>query len=70
MELQFQVSQIPERDGLVSRAGGQDELRVGIEGQTIDLGRVGINSVRGLKNNETIDKLFNILQVSILAMKI
>ena len=33
---------------LISGSGGEDKLRVGIEGQAVHLGRMGIDSVRGL----------------------
>ena len=37
VQLQLEVPQIPKCDSLVSRAGGQDELRVGIEAETVNL---------------------------------
>ena len=33
---------------LVCRAGGQDELAVGVEGQTVDLCSVGVHCMAGL----------------------
>ena len=47
MELQLEVPQVPECDGLVCGAGGEDELGVGVEGQAVDLRGVRVHRVAG-----------------------
>ena len=37
VELELEVPEVPERHGLVGGAGGEDELRVRVETQTVDL---------------------------------
>ena len=37
MQLELEVPEIPERNGLVGGPGGQDELRVGVEAQAVHL---------------------------------
>ena len=39
VQLELEVPEIPERHGLVGGAGGQDELRVGVEAQAVHLGK-------------------------------
>ena len=46
VELELEVPEVPERDGLVCRAGGQDELGVGVEAQAVDLGGVRVHTPR------------------------
>lgn len=46
VQLQLEISQIPQRNGFVGAAGGQYVLRVWIEREAVDLGCVGVNSVR------------------------
>ena len=43
VELELQVSEVPESDRLVGRAGGEDELGGGVEGQTVDFRRVSVD---------------------------
>ena len=45
MKLELEISEIPKRYGLVGASGGENELRVGIEAQTINLSRVGVDGV-------------------------
>jgi len=46
VQLQLEISQIPQRNCLVGAAGGQYVLRVRIEREAVDLGSVGVNGVR------------------------
>ena len=39
VELELEVPQVPEGDGLVGAPGSQDELAVRVETQTVDLER-------------------------------
>ena len=47
VEFQFEIAQIPQSDGLIGGPRRQNEFRVRIEGQAVDLGRVGVDDVRG-----------------------
>ena len=49
VQLQLEVPQVPQRHSLVRRPRGQDELRVGVEAQAVDFGRVRVHCVRGLQ---------------------
>lgn len=46
VQLQFEVTQIPESDSLICAARSQDEFGVRIETQTIHFGRVRVDGVR------------------------
>ena len=50
VQLELQVSEVPESDRLVGRAGGEDELGVGVEGQTVDLRRVSVGLKKAARN--------------------
>ena len=47
VEFQFEIPQIPQRHRFVRGSRGQDEFRVRIEREAIDLGRVRVYDVRG-----------------------
>ena len=49
VQLQLEVAQVPQRHRLVRRPRGQDELRVRVEAQAVDLGGVRVHRVRGLQ---------------------
>ena len=53
VELELEVPEVPERHGLVGGAGGEDELRVRVETQTVDLDttRVDHRALTQNKNN-------------------
>ena len=48
VEFELEVPEVPEGDGFVCGAGGQDELGVGVEAQAVDLGGVRVHGVGGL----------------------
>ena len=39
VQLELEVPEVPERHRLVGGAGGEDELRVGVEAQAVHLGK-------------------------------
>ena len=48
VQLEFQIPEIPESDGLVGRTRGQDELGVRVKGQAVHFGGVRVDGVRWL----------------------
>ena len=48
VKLHVEIAEIPESDGLVGRAGGQDEFRVRVKRQAVHLGAVGLHTVAWL----------------------
>merc|ERR1719319_1334440 len=45
VELEFEVPEIPQSDSFICGSRGQDELRVRVEGEAVDLGGVRVNRV-------------------------
>ena len=45
VKFEFEIAQIPESDSFVRGSGGQNKLGVRVEGETVDLGRVGVDDV-------------------------
>jgi len=52
VQLEFQIPEIPESDGLVGRTRGQDELGVRVKGQAVHLGGVRVDGVRWLMDKK------------------
>ena len=48
VQLELEVPEVPQGDGLVRRPGRQDELRVRVEAQAVDLRGMCVDGVRGL----------------------
>ena len=50
VQFELEVPEVPESHGLVSGAGGEDELGVRVETQTVDLNQTSY--LRTLNNNK------------------
>ena len=50
VELELEVPEVPERHGLVGGAGGEDELGVGVETQTVHLRSLTFNQRKTVNN--------------------
>lgn len=47
MKFEFEVTQVPKSDSLVGATSRQNELRVRVEGEAVDLSGVGVHGVGG-----------------------
>lgn len=47
VQFELQVSQVPQRDGLIGTAGREYEFGVRVEAETIHFGGVGVDGVAG-----------------------
>ena len=51
VQFELEVPEVPEGHGLVSGAGGEDELRVRVETQTVDLDTTRVDHRALTRNN-------------------